>query len=322
MTSTFIKPDKTKNEDHRIKVLKSLNILDTPPEERYDRITRVTKKAFNLPIALISIVDEDRQWFKSCIGLNKSETDRDISFCGHAILGDEVFVIEDTLNDYRFKDNPMVTSSPFIRFYAGVPLKYLDGSNLGTLCIKDIKPREFSNYDMKILKDLGAIVENEINSIHLATMDELTGILNRRGFIILAENSMKMAKRLKLTSTFIYLDLNKFKPINDNYGHEEGDRVLRFFSKSLKELSRESDIIARMGGDEFVVILTNTISETAELFISRLKTKCKNFETKCGDSIDIDFAAGIFEVKPGLDMDIDIILNNTDKLMYKEKRSR
>jgi len=103
------KPDIPLNEEHRLKTLRSLNILDTASEERFDRLTRMAKRLFNVPIATISLVDEDRQWFKSCIGLTVKETPRDISFCGHAILDDEVFIISDTLQDERFVDNPLVT---------------------------------------------------------------------------------------------------------------------------------------------------------------------------------------------------------------------
>ena len=107
----------------RLTTLRSLDILDSLGEERFDRLTRMAKQMFRVPIALVSLVDENRQWFKSCVGLDVSETSRDISFCGHAILGDEVFVISDTLKDDRFSDNPLVLEDPHIRFYAGCPIR-------------------------------------------------------------------------------------------------------------------------------------------------------------------------------------------------------
>ncbi len=118
-------PDIPQDEQARIKALRSLNVLDTPSEERFDRLTRLAKRMFDVPIALVSLVDENRQWFKSCIGLDVSETPRDISFCGHAILGSEVFIIPDTKKDERFTDNPLVLNDPHIRFYAGCPLRYI-----------------------------------------------------------------------------------------------------------------------------------------------------------------------------------------------------
>ena len=128
-------PDLPQNEKSRLAALSALNILDTPPEDRFDRLTQMTKQILNVPVAVISLVDENRQWFKSCIGLDASETPRDISFCGHAINGDDLFIIPDASQDERFADNPLVENDPKIRFYAGCPLKALDGSKLGTLCI-------------------------------------------------------------------------------------------------------------------------------------------------------------------------------------------
>ncbi|MBU1689183.1 MAG: PAS domain S-box protein [Gammaproteobacteria bacterium] len=151
------------NEARRLEVLRALCILDTPPEERFDRITRVAQHLFDVPFALISLVDADRQWFKSCQGLSATETPRSISFCGHAILSENTFVVANALDDPRFADNPLVTDAPHIRFYAGHPLKAGDGSRLGTLCIIDSKPRDFSAEILALLADLARSVELELN---------------------------------------------------------------------------------------------------------------------------------------------------------------
>mgnify|MGYP001824975467 CR=1 FL=1 len=156
------------DEDIRIESLNSLDILDTPFDESYDRVTRLAQSMFSVPIALVSLVDTNRQWFKSCIGLPVRETGRDISFCGHAILGNEPFIINDAAEDERFHDNPLVTDAPFIRFYAGRPLKSLDGCAIGTLCIIDQIPRSFTKSDIHKLNDLATIVENEIHNRELA----------------------------------------------------------------------------------------------------------------------------------------------------------
>ncbi|WP_461605861.1 GAF domain-containing protein, partial [Aeromonas allosaccharophila] len=138
------------NEPLRLDALRRLAILDSPAEERFDRITRMARNMFDVPIALVSLVDENRQWFKSCCGLPVLETPRDISFCGHAILGEELFVVEDAAQDPRFSDNPLVTGEPHIRFYAGHPLEVGNGLKLGTLCIIDSKPRCFSPRDQAL----------------------------------------------------------------------------------------------------------------------------------------------------------------------------
>ena len=144
-------------------------------------------RLFGVPIATVSLVDENRQWFKSCFGLNLSETDRRISFCGHAILQNEVLVVEDATKDERFHDNPLVTGEESIRFYAGHPLRSMSGHGLGTLCILDREARMFTDEDRHMLADLAGMVEREMIAIELATSDELTLISNRRGFVTLSK---------------------------------------------------------------------------------------------------------------------------------------
>ncbi len=161
------------NEPLRLHTLRSLKILDTQPEERFDRITRIAKRVFDVPITLVSLIDAERQWFKSRQGLDVCETSRDISFCGHAILQNSVFVVPDTLLDQRFCDSPLVTQGPKIRFYAGVPLTLGNGSNLGTLCIIDQMPRAFSAEDQQLLLDLGQIAQQELLAVQLNIIDEL-----------------------------------------------------------------------------------------------------------------------------------------------------
>jgi GAF domain-containing protein len=149
------------NETERIAALHALNILDTPPEERFDRLTRITRRAFHVPIALVSMVDTSRQWFKSSGGLSFCETSRDISFCAYAILDEDILHVENATKDERFSDNPAVKGEPKIRFYAGCPLR-VNSFKMGTLCIVDRKPRLFTEEDRQLLRDLAAIVEQEL----------------------------------------------------------------------------------------------------------------------------------------------------------------
>lgn len=158
------KPDIPDNEQERLCLLDSLNILDTPPESRFDDITKEAKEYYQVPIALVSIVDADRQWFKSSQGLDASETHRDISFCGHAIHHDEILYIPDALEDIRFATNPLVTGEPKIRFYAGAPLIIRDDLRIGTLCIIDRKPRYFDDEEFDKLRELANRVQVELNA--------------------------------------------------------------------------------------------------------------------------------------------------------------
>ena len=150
------------NDEERLRALRELLILDTPPEERFDRLVEFAAAEFDMPIALISLVDRDRQWFKARVGLDACETGRDISFCGHAVVQSELFQVMDALRDPRFADNPLVVGAPFIRFYIGAPLTMPGGAAIGTLCLIDIKPREFDAMDRAILGTLRDLAVAEL----------------------------------------------------------------------------------------------------------------------------------------------------------------
>ena len=157
------------NEPERLSALKDLRILDTPPEERFDRITRLAGRLFDTPIALVSLVDADRLWFKSRYGFGESELEREPSFCGQAILQPEALVIPDAQADPRFADMPMVARANGVRFYAGQPLHSPAGLPVGVLCILDFRPRQFSAQERETLADLAAWVERELSLVELAT---------------------------------------------------------------------------------------------------------------------------------------------------------
>lgn len=156
------KPNIPPNEAERLAELQELLILDSEPEERFDSVTAFCSSAFKVPIALVSLVDEDRQWFKACFGLQCKETPRDVSFCAHAINEEKPFIVPDTLRDPRFADNPLVTGAPYIRFYAGVPLFLKSGNSMGTLCIIDSKPKRLDEFEVTLLQDLGRVVVREL----------------------------------------------------------------------------------------------------------------------------------------------------------------
>jgi GAF domain-containing protein len=144
-------------ESLRLQALNRLEILDTEQEATFDRITDLAAYLYRTEIATISLLDMNRQWFKACVGLKTRETPRDYAFCAHAILQDDVLVIGDARDDERFNDNPLVTGPPFIRFYAGAPLRTSDGHPLGTLCVIDSTPRKAVEVDRRPLRDLAAL---------------------------------------------------------------------------------------------------------------------------------------------------------------------
>jgi GAF domain-containing protein len=156
------------DEEDRLEALRALELLDTPREERFDRITRTARRLLATPVSMVTLVDADRQWFKSCSGHDIEQTGRDVSFCGHAILRKHAFVIPDATHDKRFADNPMVTGELHVRFYAGMPLTTLSGHRVGTLCVMDTEPREPSETDLDALVDLASWAEAEIHRLELS----------------------------------------------------------------------------------------------------------------------------------------------------------
>ena len=308
------------NEKTRLETLRALKILDSDPEERFDRLTRLAKRLFGSSIALISLVDADRQCFKSSFGLEVKETTRELSFCGHAILGDEIFEVSDATLDNRFANNPLVTDSPNIRFYAGCPLTVANGSKLGTLCILDQKPRNFDEEDKVLLRDLARMVEVELSALQLATTDDLTLLSNRRGFDSLAQHALSVCNRLELPAVMLFFDMNKFKQINDQFGHAEGDRALTIFSSILLDVFRDSDVIGRLGGDEFAVLLTNCDKSETQSILDSLANlvTAQNAIDKRG--YEISYSIGITQYDPMMHTSISALLDDADEKMYVNKK--
>ena len=161
-TSRWTRAELPVDEDERITALNQLRVLDSGPEERFDRITRLAAAMFNVPVSLITLVDSERQWFKSTCGIEAAETPRDESFCSHAVTSRMPLVVPDAIRDPRFAENPLVATGPRVRFYCGYPLFLDDGSCVGTLCLLDNRPREFGGRGLALLGDLAQLVTKEL----------------------------------------------------------------------------------------------------------------------------------------------------------------
>ncbi len=217
------------DEPIRLAALHALSIMDSPPEERFDRITRFATRLFDVPIALITLVDAERQWFKSCQGLQASETPRSISFCGHTILGDRAMVVPDARLDKRFADNPLVTGAPHIRFYAGFPISAPNDSRIGTLCIADYRPRQLDQTQLDTLHELAVWAQHELYSAELARAFHLS----QQNYLLRAEiaERAKMEQALRETATALEhavegiarLDVEgRFRMVNKSYADMVG----------------------------------------------------------------------------------------------------
>jgi len=272
-------PSVPDNEGARLRALVGLAVLDTPAEERFDRITRLAARLFGAPIALISLIDADRQWFKSAQGLAATETPREISFCGHAILDAHAFVVEDASKDQRFADNPLVTGQPDIRFYAGQRIHAADGMPIGTLCVIDQQPRTFADADLQALRDLAALAESELQRqilsdaherwiverddlLRRASVEGLTRTWNRTAIMELLDVGLARAARGTPLGVAM-IDVDHFKSVNDENGHLAGDCVLAEVAARIRAALRESDTVGRYGGDEFLVVLGDCSNDAA-----------------------------------------------------------
>lgn len=313
------KPAIPLDETQRLMSLHSLRILDTGPEDRYDRITRMAKRLFDVEIALISLVDSDRQWFKSKQGLSACETPREVSFCGHAILGNEIFIVEDALEDPRFADNPLVTGEPKVRFYAGCPVRTPEGQRIGTLCIVDPLPRTLSIDDQVTLKDLVALVEDEFATAAKMHVDELTQVANRRGFNTVAGHLLSLCRRTGMRVELAFFDLDGFKQLNDTLGHKAGDEALQKFAGLLIKCFRSADVVARLGGDEFVVMMAAP-EDSTDVALERLDAMASGAD--CDIIRRLVWSVGTIRFDPERHDTVDSLLADADRRMYQDKIER
>lgn len=242
-------------EDQRLAALAKYDVLDTPPEEAFDRITRLTTRIFGVPIATVTFLDGHRQWYKARQGLTNTETEKETSFCKLAVQLNEPMVVTDAAADPRLKNNPFVAGPPHIRFYAGTQLRTPDGTAIGTLCAMDVKPRAFSEEDVRTLSDLAAVVMSELELRTLILRDGLTGALARQAFRQEADRAFALARRHHHPLSCITFDLDHFKAINDENGHAVGDLALKACIEVCHQHLRTSDLIGRIGGEEFAIVL-------------------------------------------------------------------
>ncbi len=460
----FMKASVSPYEKERLEALHSLEILDTPAEASLDRITRLVARVLDVPIALVSLVDDDRQWFKSRQGLDATETPRELAFCAHAILQATPLVVPDAAEDERFRDNQMVTGAPHIRFYAGVPIRTSKGFALGTLCAIDERPRQLTQDELEILRELADIVSREmqlrenlmlarlqknrsdalmraseagyrsmfelasvgialvapdggwisVNSalceiigytpdelkdltfqdithpddlntdIELLTQlidnkidryqlekrylrkngqpvwinlsvtkklsedgdleyfisiieniqsrkeleqearhDALTGLFNRRALDAILPIAQARSDRSGLQLALMFIDLDGFKAVNDTFGHDAGDDLLRAVATRLQSCVRRTDSLIRLAGDEFIVILEGIVpgvDEAREVAKKLIAAIAEPIILK-GGVIRTNASAGFSMYEPGSGKAPDELMREADRWMYKAKHS-
>ncbi len=255
----------------RLRDLERHAVVGTAGDEHFDRIIELASSIFATPIALISLVDADRQWFLARKGLEATETPRRVAFCAHAIAGDDVLVVPDALADQRFRSNPLVLEDPHIRFYAGMPLRSPDGHNLGTLCVIDRQPRRPTELQLQQLRLLGGLVMRELELRRQALLCPVTGLPVRQAFLMIGEREFQRARSQDHPLSLVLFDIDDFRQINNRWGHQAGDAVLLHLCQLGGTFLREQDFAGRMGDGEFALLLVDTGSDAALALAERLR---------------------------------------------------
>jgi diguanylate cyclase (GGDEF)-like protein len=327
------------DEQQRQQTLESLNILDTAIEERFERVTRLAARMMGVPIAAITMIDGDRQYFKSVQGLPSDDVPRETTFCSHTILRNEPFIVGDALQDERFADNPTVVGDPGIRFYAGCPVHAPDGQPIGALCVIDRQPRALSETQLEDLKDLAAMVEVEIKSRQIAIaqlkmneelaqvkravlIDPLTRLWNRSGGEEFLARQHEIAVQNKEKFCIAMADIDHFKRINDTYGHQAGDEVLREVAKRVLRGIRTKDFACRMGGEEFLLVISDPATTEALHVAQNVREKVRSTPIQVqGHSIKVTISMGLAYFDPASLVACDEIIRLADENLYRAKQN-
>jgi diguanylate cyclase (GGDEF)-like protein len=313
--------NETPHEMLRLEALEEFDILDTSKEEIFDRLTRLARRVFGVQICMVTFVDAHRQWFKSCVGMDLTETPREPSFCNYAVQNACELVIEDTFRDTRFKDNLFVTGAPYIRFYAGIPLTPNGGPAIGTLCIINTEPRLFGKDDLDMLRDLARMAEMALELRKLATVDGLTGAHTRRAFRQEFDRLMTLAARHGHGVSVVTFDIDHFKRINDTYGHAGGDIVLEGVVGVCRKFLRATDFVGRLGGEEFAIALPNTDRAGAMKVAEQLRKAIEATAFIFNDErIDVTASFGVSTQSSPSD-DADKIIARADAALYEAKKA-
>lgn len=324
-----------RDEQKRLAALEALDLLYTPAEERFDRITRIASQLLDAPIALVTLVARDRQWFKSAHGIDITETPREVAFCGHAILGEDAMVVEDATRDERFAENPLVVGEPHVRFYAGHPIRTEDGSAVGTICVIGRAARAFSERDRSALRDLAHLVEAELHRAQLgeshrqliaerdelarrASIDALTRVWSREAILqLLAMEAGRAARGAAVGVAMI--DVDGFKAVNDAFGHPAGDTALAQIAARIRTALRDFDAVGRYGGDEFLAVLSDCDAAAAVRICERVRASVADAKIGGAQASPMTISIGI-AASQHVGPSAEALLAAADRALYVAKR--
>jgi len=307
------------DEPGRQRALDRLEVAGSKVEAPFERIVDLVKTTLNAPICAVSLIDNDRQWFKAFRGLSVDQTPRDIAFCDHAIKEEKPFIVEDATRDSRFASNPLVLCEPFIRAYLGIPLKLPDGYIVGTLCVIYQEPKTFSDHEIIILQNFANLVLGELELRTIAFTDGLTNLLSRKAWTDRVEAEIDRATRYPASLSVLMIDLDHFKKVNDTYGHDVGDIVLRKTAQVINAVMRKHDLAGRLGGEEFAMCIINAAEQAGLAVAERIRADIAAMAFPEYDGLSCSASIGVTVFEPG--SDVDDLLKRADLALYEAKRS-
>lgn len=313
--------DVADQENERLAALDRLDILDTGQEEAFDRIARLIKLSLGVETSIVSLIDSHRQWYKAAIGTPHTEVPIEETFCRVVLRDKAPLLVGDASEDIRFRDNPHVTAPAGVRFYASVPITTREGHIVGTICAIDSRARQATGNELSILADLAEIAVSEMELRQLATIDGLTGVATRRAFREEGNKHVALARRHRGALSLVSIDVDHFKSINDTYGHAAGDRVLTTLAQAVREAVRQTDIVGRIGGEEFALLLPHTDRARAQEVAEKLRTQVRALRLPgMHPPINVSASFGVATLDPDRD-DMDGLLQKADEALYDAKRN-
>ncbi|WP_108445574.1 sensor domain-containing diguanylate cyclase [Halomonas denitrificans] len=312
---------KLDDEEGRIRALERLEILDTDEDSAFENVATLVRQVFRMPMSGVSLIDRRRHWFKARRGIGEQEFARELSFCSRTIDQSSALLISDARTDSLYADHPFVVGEPNIVSYAGVPLTTPDGYNIGSLCVMGTSPRDFTPDEVDILSSFARILIDSIELRQTASSDVLTGTMNRRAWMMRAKSELRRAARYGHPASLAILDIDKFKSVNDAWGHPAGDIVIAALANLTMDMVRDSDLFGRLGGEEFALLMPETSQEQAAILAERLRSSFEHLplDIKKGAPIACTVSIGVTTVG-GEDDTLEEMLERADQALYRAKR--
>lgn len=311
----MVEPALPPRENERLEALHQLGVL-TSPDARFERVARLAERLFDVPLVAICLVGREREWTRAARGPLPSSGPREASFAAHVLTEPDGLVVPDATIDLRFHDHPLVSGSPNIRFFAGYPIVTEDGHAIGALCIADDTPRDLDAEELRLLADLSGILSTEMHADRVAHTDDITGLTNRRGFRALADFALANSRRAGDPATMLYLELDDFHTGLEIHGPTEADDALAESATLLRTCFRDSDLLARLGGPCFGVLLGATGVENLDAPLARFHALVEAANLQRPSSWQLSFSFGYASYDATRHHTVDELVSESSACLY------